>query len=255
MPDIRKDNLLFLTVQQPLQGAIGQALPLSKAEIGDGELWKEDMEAEAEVGGEEMASALFASPLLTLSESSCSPKSNLSNISHVNIETLESMMEESPKTEQHNSRFNECDEHENSTTNAPAKLNRNEGQVNSTDKLPGLLTFTNGTKNPEHPGGEEKLNKEKGGEGHSNKESGGGEGGDANDKGEREGNGDGGKERQGNEEKDGNDDKDGDAEREEEEDDFDELTQDEDEEEVMSSASEESVLSVPELQVCTASFS
>uniref|UniRef100_A0AAY4CA51 GON-4-like protein n=1 Tax=Denticeps clupeoides TaxID=299321 RepID=A0AAY4CA51_9TELE len=54
--------------------------------------------------------------------------------------------------------------------------------------------------------------------------------------------------------------KDGDGERErqgedeEEEEDFDDLTQDEDEEEVMSSASEESVLSVPELQFITFFF-
>ncbi|XP_069032570.1 GON-4-like protein [Embiotoca jacksoni] len=52
-------------------------------------------------------------------------------------------------------------------------------------------------------------------------------------------------------EEDGDKDKDEDQDRpgeEEEEEDFDDLTQDEDEEEVMSSASEESVLSVPELQ-------
>lgn len=54
-------------------------------------------------------------------------------------------------------------------------------------------------------------------------------------------------------EKDKNEDQDKDEDQEEEEDeeeeDFDDLTQDEDDEEVMSSASEESVLSVPELQV------
>ncbi|KAK1895340.1 hypothetical protein KUDE01_020791, partial [Dissostichus eleginoides] len=60
------------------------------------------------------------------------------------------------------------------------------------------------------------------------------------------------KEDGGGEEEDGDKDKDEDQDRqggeEEEEEDFDDLTQDEDEEEVMSSASEESVLSVPELQ-------
>lgn len=58
----------------------------------------------------------------------------------------------------------------------------------------------------------------------------------------------GGGERKGDGDKDhqGEDDED---DEEEEEEDFDDLTQDEDEEEVMSSASEESVLSVPELQV------
>uniref|UniRef100_A0AAY4CB23 GON-4-like protein n=1 Tax=Denticeps clupeoides TaxID=299321 RepID=A0AAY4CB23_9TELE len=61
-------------------------------------------------------------------------------------------------------------------------------------------------------------------------------------------------------ERDGDGEKDGDGERErqgedeEEEEDFDDLTQDEDEEEVMSSASEESVLSVPELQFITFFF-
>uniref|UniRef100_A0A8C7FUL5 GON-4-like protein n=1 Tax=Oncorhynchus kisutch TaxID=8019 RepID=A0A8C7FUL5_ONCKI len=63
--------------------------------------------------------------------------------------------------------------------------------------------------------------------------------------------GGGGEKNGGEEEKDGEKDGDGEQERqgeEEEEEDFDDLTQDEDEEEVMSSASEESVLSVPELQ-------
>ncbi|KAK5609358.1 hypothetical protein CRENBAI_010779 [Crenichthys baileyi] len=64
---------------------------------------------------------------------------------------------------------------------------------------------------------------------------------------------DGGREERGGEREDGDKDRRGDEEEdeedeEEEEEDFDDLTQDEDEEEVMSSASEESVLSVPELQ-------
>ncbi|KAM6910429.1 GON-4-like protein [Xenentodon cancila] len=52
----------------------------------------------------------------------------------------------------------------------------------------------------------------------------------------------------GEKEKEEDQDRQGEEEEEEEEEDFDDLTQDEDEEEVMSSASEESVLSVPELQ-------
>uniref|UniRef100_A0A673Y9T2 GON-4-like protein n=1 Tax=Salmo trutta TaxID=8032 RepID=A0A673Y9T2_SALTR len=74
-------------------------------------------------------------------------------------------------------------------------------------------------------------------------------GGGEKNEGEEEGERDGGQ--NGGGEKDGEKDGDGEQERqgeEEEEEDFDDLTQDEDEEEVMSSASEESVLSVPELQ-------
>lgn len=79
---------------------------------------------------------------------------------------------------------------------------------------------------------------------------GGGEeaGGDGGEKQAGKGNG-GGEEAGGGEDKDRDEDQD--RQGEEEEEDFDELTQDEDEEEVMSSASEESVLSVPELQVGT----
>ncbi|XP_038850379.1 GON-4-like protein isoform X1 [Salvelinus namaycush] len=86
-------------------------------------------------------------------------------------------------------------------------------------------------------GGEEERNGEKGEDGKGSGE------------GEEEGERDGGQ--NGGGEKDGEKDGDGEQERqgeEEEEEDFDDLTQDEDEEEVMSSASEESVLSVPELQ-------
>ncbi|XP_044063239.1 GON-4-like protein isoform X2 [Siniperca chuatsi] len=86
-------------------------------------------------------------------------------------------------------------------------------------------------------GGEEEAGE--GGEGEQ-----GGEGEDE-DEGQRE---DGGGEREEDEEKDKDEDQDRQGEEEEEEEDFDDLTQDEDEEEVMSSASEESVLSVPELQ-------
>ncbi|CAB1334275.1 unnamed protein product [Coregonus sp. 'balchen'] len=92
-------------------------------------------------------------------------------------------------------------------------------------------------------GGEEERN--------GGRERNGEQGGDGKGSGEGEGAGekDGGQ--NGGGEKDGEKDGDGEQERqgeEEEEEDFDDLTQDEDEEEVMSSASEESVLSVPELQ-------
>lgn len=252
------DHLSLLTVGMPLEGATGQAPHLPRTEMGDGELWKEDMEAGAEVGGEDMANALFASPLLKLSESSCRSHSSLRNISHMDSSTvtLKNIMESSPVTgEQHSSHFSQ--ERGDCTIKAPADTNRSKGQMSSTGEVPGLLTFTSGTENQQTPGGGGGLNKKYGGgegEGHPNEESGGEER-DANDDGERGGNGDGGRERQGNGGSDRHDDdKDGDGEREEEEEDFDELTQDEDEEEVMSSASEESVLSVPELQVCSASL-
>ncbi|XP_026225981.1 GON-4-like protein isoform X2 [Anabas testudineus] len=87
-------------------------------------------------------------------------------------------------------------------------------------------------------GGEEEE-EDGGGEGEQ-----GGEGEGEEAEGQRE---DGGEEREDDGEKEKDDDHDRQGEEEEEED-FDDLTQDEDEEEVMSSASEESVLSVPELQ-------
>lgn len=87
------------------------------------------------------------------------------------------------------------------------------------------------------------------GEGVEEEEGGGGEGDQGGEGEEAEGqreNGGGEREEDGEKEKDEDHDRQG---EEEEEEDFDDLTQDEDEEEVMSSASEESVLSVPELQV------
>uniref|UniRef100_A0A7N8XRM5 Uncharacterized protein n=1 Tax=Mastacembelus armatus TaxID=205130 RepID=A0A7N8XRM5_9TELE len=101
-------------------------------------------------------------------------------------------------------------------------------------------------------GGEEEQERQGGGAGGGGEEeaSGGGEGeqggeGEEEEEGQRE---DGEAERGEDGEKDKDEDQDRQGEEEEEED-FDDLTQDEDEEEVMSSASEESVLSVPELQV------
>lgn len=252
MPNV-KDHLSLLNPELPLEGSTRQARALPST--GGDELGKEDMEAGAKVGGEDMASALFASPLHTLSDSSCSPDSNLSSTSHMDSSTETLEMEGSLNTRaQHRSQFSKesCE----GSLHAPANTNKSEGQGSSTDEVSGLLTFTSGAGNKETPGGGEGMNKGNGveeQEGHENEGSGGGEEKDANDKGEERGDGDGGRERQGNGGGDRNDDeKDGDGEREEEEEDFDELTQDEDEEEVMSSASEESVLSVPELQVCSA---
>ncbi|XP_070767422.1 GON-4-like protein [Enoplosus armatus] len=112
---------------------------------------------------------------------------------------------------------------------------------------PGVVSL-NGEENI---GGEEEEGREGGGAGGGGEEDagGGGEGeqggeGEDEDEGQRE-------DRGGEREEDGEKDKDEDQDQqgeEEEEEDFDDLTQDEDEEEVMSSASEESVLSVPELQ-------
>ncbi|XP_062320896.1 GON-4-like protein [Osmerus eperlanus] len=126
-----------------------------------------------------------------------------------------------------------------------------------------------GRETPGGSGGEGERNEgeeegEEEGEGGEGEGSGGGgddgNGGRGEGDGEQRGEGEGGSRGEGEEEgegaasggeKDEEKDGDGDPERqgdEEEEEDFDDLTQDEDEEEVMSSASEESVLSVPELQ-------
>ncbi|XP_071325233.1 GON-4-like protein isoform X2 [Trachinotus anak] len=105
----------------------------------------------------------------------------------------------------------------------------------------------------DNTGGEEEEGREGGGAGPGGgEEAGGGGEEDQGGEGEQGGEEDGQREYGGGErEDDGEKDKDEDQDRqgeEEEEEDFDDLTQDEDEEEVMSSASEESVLSVPELQ-------
>lgn len=105
-------------------------------------------------------------------------------------------------------------------------------------------------------GGETTSRQEQGGSGGECTEGGGEEepeGGEGREDGKREGeeereNGGGEGEEDGEKDKNEDQDKDDDQEDEEEED-FDDLTQDEDDEEVMSTASEESVLSVPELQV------
>nr|XP_054596896.1 GON-4-like protein isoform X1 [Nothobranchius furzeri]XP_054596897.1 GON-4-like protein isoform X1 [Nothobranchius furzeri] len=107
------------------------------------------------------------------------------------------------------------------------------------------VSFNGGTGGGKEGGEGEKM-EEKGG--HEEEETGGEgeeeqseEDGGREEGGEREEDGD--KDQQGEE-----DEEDEEEEEEEEEEDFDDLTQDEDEEEAMSSASEESVLSVPELQ-------
>ncbi|XP_054478185.1 GON-4-like protein, partial [Anoplopoma fimbria] len=106
-------------------------------------------------------------------------------------------------------------------------------------------------KGGENTGGEEEEGRDVGGAGGGGEEetSGGGEGEQGaegeEDDGQMEDGGGGERDEDGEKEKDEDQDRQG---EDEEEEDFDDLTQDEDEEEVMSSASEESVLSVPELQ-------
>lgn len=101
----------------------------------------------------------------------------------------------------------------------------------------------------ENTGGEEEEVRDVGGAGGGGgeEEAGGGGEGEEEEEGQMEDGGGGGeRDEDGEREKDEDQDRPG---EDEEEEDFDDLTQDEDEEEVMSSASEESVLSVPELQV------
>ncbi|XP_065813651.1 GON-4-like protein isoform X2 [Labrus bergylta] len=113
---------------------------------------------------------------------------------------------------------------------------------------PVLVTLNGGEKSGEE---EEDRREEGGGEGEEDAGGGGAGGQEGEEEQEeeeeqREG-GEGEKEEDGEKDKDEDQDQQGEEEEEEDED-FDDLTQDEDEEEVMSSASEESVLSVPELQ-------
>ncbi|KAI3360369.1 hypothetical protein L3Q82_002233 [Scortum barcoo] len=118
--------------------------------------------------------------------------------------------------------------------------------------VPAVVSLNGG----ENPGEEEKEGGKGGGgeggggeeeEGREGGEGGGGEDQEGREGGEGGGGEDGAEEREEDREKDKDEDQDRQGDEEEEED-FDDLTQDEDEEEVMSSASEESVLSVPELQ-------
>ncbi|XP_072535573.1 GON-4-like protein isoform X2 [Salminus brasiliensis] len=266
VPNVREDNV-SLGVGLPSEGAVIQITAPSCTDHGAGEVWKEEMEVGAEVGGEEMAGALFGSPFLKLSESSCSPGSSLSS-NNMDTEVSEIMMEnswESPRCEEQSKDRDGLSESgkkeqgkgsERMYASVTVKL----GNLRAEHEVPGLLTISSGAENQETPGGGEgqsEGNRREGeeGEGQHNGESGGREERDGNEEGEKKGDGEGGGEGDGNGGRQGNgggdkndEEKDGDGEREEEEEDFDELTQDEDEEEVMSSASEESVLSVPELQ-------
>ncbi|XP_076593150.1 GON-4-like protein isoform X1 [Chaetodon auriga] len=131
------------------------------------------------------------------------------------------------------------------STLSPLSSCAGEKEVGENWTAVGVVSFSGG----ENTGGEEGEHRVGGGAGGGGEEEtgGGGEGeqgGDGEEEGQRE---DGGGEREEDGEKDKDEDQDRQGEEEEEED-FDDLTQDEDEEEVMSSASEESVLSVPELQ-------
>ncbi|XP_041962509.1 GON-4-like protein [Alosa sapidissima] len=195
---------------------------------------------ETEIGqweDEEDNGEFIGNPLLTLSESSGSPAWSLDSHS----DAME-RMEESEESE---------------VSGSPMADHRQEGHGR-----PELLTLTSGTE--DIPVGESNGNsggRENGDRGEQQNGQGGGGGGEkgGNEGAEQnggkrseEGDQDGGGEKSG-EGGDGDGDKDGDGDRdrpgeEDEEEDFDDLTQDEDEEEVMSSASEESVLSIPELQ-------
>ncbi|KAM6936030.1 GON-4-like protein [Lycodopsis pacificus] len=97
----------------------------------------------------------------------------------------------------------------------------------------------------ENTGGEEEEVRDVGGAGGGGGEEEAGGGGEEEEGQMEDGGGGGERDEDGEREKDEDQDRPG---EDEEEEDFDDLTQDEDEEEVMSSASEESVLSVPELQ-------
>lgn len=179
---------------------------------------------------EEMAGALFGSPLLALSESSCSPGSSLTS--------TDGGAEASVRVE--------MDPVECPTVQS----------ASGRQETPELRKHSTGDgKDQQSSGGENQSSGNEEGRGKERESGGNGE--RDEDEGEKNGDGEGGRKTDGDgsgdkgrEEKDGDGDKDGDGERDEEEEDFDDLTQDEDEEEVMSSASEESVLSVPELQVC-----
>lgn len=201
-----------------------------------------DEELKAKMTGdrweEEMAGALFGSPLLALSESSCSTDSSLISTDA----SMDSCAEASVREEMDTKRLSDRE--------------KQKSKESDSWEPPGVLKHGTGDgKDQQSKGVENEGNREEGqGE---EKESGGGGERDEDKNGEKSGEGESDEKRDGDgggdkgrEERDGDGEKDGDGERDEEEEDFDDLTQDEDEEEVMSSASEESVLSVPELQVC-----
>uniref|UniRef100_A0A8C2F0Q1 GON-4-like protein n=1 Tax=Cyprinus carpio TaxID=7962 RepID=A0A8C2F0Q1_CYPCA len=169
---------------------------------------------------EEMAGALFGSPLLALSESSCSPDSSLTS--------TDSGAEASARVET-------------DTVECPPIQSASGRQ-----ETPGVHKHSTGDgKEQQSSRGEKQNSGNEEGRGEERESGGNGE----RDEDEAEKNSDGEGDRKTDGDGSGNkgrEEKDGDGERDEEEEDFDDLAQDE--EEVMSSASEESVLSVPELQ-------
>ncbi|XP_067365277.1 GON-4-like protein isoform X3 [Channa argus] len=124
------------------------------------------------------------------------------------------------------------------------EVEENDEEVERENRTIVGLVSLNGGENTGGEGGGREEGEGAGGGGEQD-EGRGGEGEQGGEGEEEEAREEGGGEREENGEKDEDQDRQGD---EEEEEDFDDLTQDEDEEEVMSSASEESVLSVPELQ-------
>ncbi|XP_066539009.1 GON-4-like protein isoform X2 [Hoplias malabaricus] len=221
-------------VALPSEGEAAHVTSSPCADNVSSEVWKEEMEVGAEVGGEEMAGALFGSPFLTLSESSSVSDSCLNSSSvdsRTNVMLKDSKYGPSPKE-------------------GDNELGKN--YEKGSTAVPGMFTLTSGAENQKpagkegHSDGAKREEDER--EGQQNGEKGGGEERDGGEEGEKRGGGDGRRQGNGGGGDKNDEEKDGDGEREEEEEDFDELTQDEDEEEVMSSASEESVLSVPELQ-------
>lgn len=212
--------------------------PVTSLLTSDGKEVSEEVEAEmtGDRWEEEMAGALFGSPLLALSESSCSPDSSLTGTDA----SVDSGAEPSAREEMDTNRISDSE--------------NQDSEVSDRWEPPGVLKHSTGDGKDQQSKGEENEGNREEGQGEE-RESGGERDGDKD--GEKSGDGESGEKRDGDggedkgqEERDGDGEKDGDGERDEDEEDFDDLTQDEDEEEVMSSASEESVLSVPELQVC-----
>lgn len=141
--------------------------------------------------------------------------------------------ERSVRTEEEDETEEEEEESSTSASTLSSPSSSPRGEEEGERSMQAIITLNGG----ENSGGEEQEVREGGGRGAEEEPIGQREG---EDRGERE-DGQSGGEREDDGEKDKGE--------EEEEEDFDELTQDEDEEEGMSSASEDSVLSVPELQV------
>ncbi|XP_056617910.1 GON-4-like protein isoform X2 [Triplophysa dalaica] len=220
---------------QPLN--IVTPVPISVEDDGK-EVSEEELKAKmtGDRWEEEMAGALFGSPLLALSESSCSTDSSLTSTDA----SMDSGAEASVREEM--------------DTKCLSDPEKQKSKESDSWEPPGVLKHGTGDGKDQQSKGEENEGNREEGQGEERERGGGGER-DEDKNGEKSGDGESGEQRDGDgggdkgrEERDGDGEKDGDGERDEEEEDFDDLTQDEDEEEVMSSASEESVLSVPELQ-------